>query len=242
MISQTALETLEDLRAEGLSPSDADVIRLNALGLKLEARQKKNPLDSTEYLPRVAAISKTVSFRQPTIGHEIWLDKIERVILRGDYQTALAVKAFALSRPSAALPDPDDPKSVAAAVSAYAEELSEFTTNQIHAAIDYAVFGADPKAGEFAARPEAEADGSVYEDWKYCVSVGVLNEARVALFGVSQAEIEAMTRRQVCDLIERSFFYHQIEVDPQISQAQRDYYATVREIRERLEKEKVKNG
>lgn len=241
MISETAIEDLADLRAEGLAPTDADVIRLNALGLKLEAAHKKRPLDSTFYLPRVAVLADSVSFRQPTIGHEIWLDRVNRVISidENDIDTGLALRAFCLSRPSSELPDPDSPAKVIEAISAYARDLSPYTSDQVYAALSYVMYGADPKRGECGPSEEREPDGSELEDWNYCVAVGVLNEATVALYGVSRAELEQMPRRHVQDLIDRSFFYHNIDVNrSDVNDAQAEYYGALNEIRERLENEK----
>lgn len=244
MISELAVEKLEDLEAEGLKPTPRDVVRLNAMGLKLEATRKLRPIDSTYYLPRVAAISDEVSFRQPTIGHEVWLDRISRVFVPEDYETVVAIKAFALSRPSSALPDPDDPKSVKKAIAAFSAEMKDFTRSQIIAALDYCIYGADPSRGEYAPAKDREPDGSELEDWKCCISVGVLHEARLALFGATQAEIEAMPRQQVEDLIRRSFFYHRINADASTVEEERNFYNTFDEIRSRLlkEKEAMNNG
>lgn len=235
MISQTAMESLEELRAAGLTPTDADVVRLNALGLKLEAANKKHVVDANDYLPRVAQISPTLSFRQPTIGHEVWLDKVSRFISHGDYQTALAVKAFAISRRPSELPDGDSPASVTAAVAAFCEECRDLTSDQIYAAVDYAFFGASPTLGENPPREPREPDGSEYEDWKSCVAVGVLHEGAVMLHGCTQAELEAMTRQQVEEMIRRAWLFRGLSLPDDVRNAQGDYYATLHEIRERLQ-------
>lgn len=240
MISETAMEELADIRAAGLNPTDADVIRLNALGVKLEAAHGKRPVDSTMYLPRVAVISDKVSFRQPTIGHDVWMSRVMRVVDDADGDTILALKAFCLSRPCDTLPDPDDPKTIKVAIEAYANELAEYTTDQIFAAVNYAVNGADHTRGEYAAPTGSrEPDGSELEDWEYCVSAGVLYEGVNALYGCSVAELKRMTRRQVEDMIDRSFFYHKIYVERgDVTSAQRAFYETRDEIRARLENEK----
>ena len=98
MTSELAKADIEEMWDEGLKPTVEDIVRLNALALKLEGARKKCAADSTEYLPRAAAISESVTFRQPTIGHEIWMEKVERFVEKGDCQSLLAVRAFALSR------------------------------------------------------------------------------------------------------------------------------------------------
>ena len=246
MVSEIAVADIEEMRAEGLNPSARDIIRLNALALKMQAAKKKHPATSLDYLPRVAAISDKVSFRQPTIGHEIWLDKIDR-IAAPTYQTALAVKAFALSRPASELPDPDNPESVRAAVDAFAATCADFTRDQIYAALDYVIYGSSALVGEHAEPPppdgeERVPDGTEDEDWRECVAVGVLHEGHVALFGMSRADMERMTRRQLEDAIMRAYIFHQLDVSDAAKERTNEYYATREAIRERLKKEVGQNG
>ena len=76
MTSKMAIEDIEQMQAEGLKPTVKDIIRLNALAMKFERAKSKNAGSSIYLLPRVAFISDKVWFRQPTIGHEIWLSKV----------------------------------------------------------------------------------------------------------------------------------------------------------------------
>jgi len=244
MVCQFAIAKINELKAHGLEPTPEDIIRLNALGLKVEALKKKRPHDSLEFLPRVAAISSSVSFRQPTIGHDIWLDKVERICSH-DFQTSLAVKAFALSRPASLLPDPDDPKSIQTAVMEYCESMKDFTRDQIYAAIEYVVYGADERIGELAAHAQKDEDedddgidGWDEQDWKHCVSVGVLREGQAVLFGVTRAEIEDMPRTMLEDLIHRAYYVNRIPMDFDASEAEGNFYVTLDEIKVRLEREK----
>lgn len=245
MISETAIESLEDLRAAGLKPTDRDVVRLNALGLKLEGLAKKNVLHAAEYLPRVAQVSHSLAFRQPSIGHEVWLDKIGRFINREDRETILAVQAFALSRPAAALPDADSPLAVKRAVEDFTADCADLTREQIDAALDYAVYGFSPLVGEYASEDSSrEPDGSEREDWKRCVAVGLLHDGKVYLTGCTQAELEEMTRDQLIDTLTQAYELHDRlrSYDDRLSDVRANYYATVAEIRERLEKEAKENG
>ena len=54
------------------------------------------------------------------------------------------------------------------------------------------------------------------------------------LYGVTQAELEAMTRQQVEEMIRRAWVFHHLNVPDDEREARDDYYATVDEIRERL--------
>ena len=241
MISKTAVETLEEMKAKGLEPSFADIIRLNVLGLRLEAARKKHAADSTYYLPRVAQVSEKLAFRQPTIGHEVWLDKVERFVAKGDYNTLLAVKAFALSRPPSELPDPDSPASINKAIEAFCVDCRELSRDQIYAAVEYVVFGSDAGVGVYAANRSSDEDQGESEDYESCISIGVMNEGRAALWGITQAEMRDMTRQQLQEVIRRSYLFHKMETHDEVDRLEGDFYATADEIVDRLQKEK-ENG
>ena len=67
MISQLAKDDLDDLRAEGLTPSDEDVIRLHALA----ARISDGPETTAYNVPRFA-VSGGVVFWEPTMAAHFW--------------------------------------------------------------------------------------------------------------------------------------------------------------------------
>jgi hypothetical protein len=241
MVSDTAMEAIDELEAQGLHLPPRDVVRLNAVGLRLEAARGKNALDCTYLLPRVAAISPTLSFRQPTIGHEIWIDEVQRLIEPGDYQTLLAVHAFALSRPQSELPDPDSPESVDTAVRGFAASCSDITRDQIFAAIRYVEHGADPTAGEHPASPPRD-DGEDEDEGKYdieeCVALGVLNEGRAVLWGITEADMKNMTTAQLHAVIDRAYAFHKMQRGNEVDFWSGRFYATLDEIASRLMKEK----
>ena len=245
MVSELAIADLEEMRAGGLNPSVRDIIRLNALALKAQAAKKKNPRTSLDYLPRIAAISDKLAFRQPTIGHEIWLDRVERMFAP-TYQTVLAIKAFALSRGVDELPDAENPETVRVAVEEFAKTCADFTRDQIYAALDYVIYGSSALVGEHAEPPpdddERVPDGTEDEDWKECVAVGVLHEGHVALFGMSRADMEKMTRRQLEDAIMRAYIFHHLDTTDAAKTLMDGYYATREAIRERLVKERETSG
>ena len=242
MISDTAIDALDELVAKGLRPSPRDVVRLNAIGLRLEAANGKNVRDSMYLLPRVAAVSDSLFFRQPTIGHEIWLAKVERFVKPGDFETMLAINAYALSRAPADLPDPDSPGAITTAVEAFLPACRDFTGDQIYAAIDYARNGANPAACESPARPASEDEEETVDehdpDWRECVAVGVLNEGRAVLWGITEADMLKMTTRELSLVILRAYVFHNRETNSEVDFWQGRFYATLDEIEERLTKEK----
>lgn len=241
MISDTAIDALDELVAKGLRPSPRDVVRFNAIGLRLEAANGKNVRDSMYLLPRVAAVSDSLFFRQPAIGHEIWLSKVERFVKPGDYETMLALNAYALSRAPADLPDAESPDAVTTAVEAFLPTCRDLTRDQIYAALDYARNGADPAAGESPARPKTDEDdaGEADPDWRECVAVGVLNEGRAVLWGITEADMLKMTTRELATVIRRAYEFHNLDSNPDVDFWQGRFYATLDEIEQRLIEEKT---
>lgn len=239
MISEMAMADVSELQADGLQPTPRDIVRLNALALVFEGRKKRN-LESLYALPRVAAIDKKRWFREPTVGHEIWLAKVRRWICESDFETLLAVYAFALSRDSKDLPDGDSREAARQAVEAYANELRDFTKEQIFAAIHYVKNGCEQTVGEEPPERKGSEDERECEDWTECIALGVLHEGQAILFGVSESEMRKMTRRQLEAVIRRAYDVHGMSRRGEEDEALGDYNRTLDEIRERLETEKDK--
>ena len=239
MISEMAMADVAQMEADGLRPTPRDIVRLNALALVFEGRKKRD-LESLYALPRVAAIDGKRWFREPTVGHEIWLSKVRRWIDENDFETLLAVYAFALSRSAADLPDGDSGEAVKKAVEAYADEMRDFTKEQIFAAIDYVKNGCGQTVGEEPPERKGSEDERECEDWTECISLGVLHEGQAILFGVSESEMRKMTRRQLEAVIRRAYDVHGMSRRGGEDEALGDYNRTLDCIRERLETEKDK--
>ena len=233
MISETAIASLEDLRARGLAPTDADVIRLNALGCSLEGARASRLIDSAYLLPRVAVIAEGVYFREPTVAHEIWFAEARRWLDPTDAQSLLAVNCYALSRAAEELVDPHSPAAIKTAMDAFAREMAPFTRPQLWAALHYALYGCDPMTGESGAA-RADADGSHAADWEECVACGVLFEGQAVLFGVSVADMRAMTPRRLADLVYRAYNVHNLKVADPVRRAEGAYFSALDEIERRL--------
>ena len=144
MRSKIAKSTIEKWQSEGLSPSFDDIILLNALGLKIE-----RAADSYQFsaCPRVAYLGDWI-LREPTVGKRVWMDEMSQ-LLNNDFQTHLYFVAWALNCSDNELPQVDNVKKLMDAVKKFAQEvLVNFTTTQILMAVDYALNGNDPTAGE----------------------------------------------------------------------------------------------
>lgn len=201
-----AVEDIEQMQADGLKPTVKDIIRLNALALKYERAKSRNADNSIYLLPRVAYIDSKHFFRQPSIGHEIWFDKVSQVADYG-YQTTFALHAYALSRECDQLCDPYDRERLIEEVRKFLESVKHSTEDQIFAALNYVQNGLYSDSCEYPAYAKAkeDEDAGEVEDWRECVAIGVLHEAQSILYGVTAAEAMKMTRAELDSVIHRAY-------------------------------------
>jgi len=240
MKNQMAMDLLNRWRREGLDPTPEDVIRLNAFGLRLDEAQGKRADDAVSLLPRVAWLADGVFFRQPTVGHEIWLKSVLRFADSADYETILALNCFALSRPADELPDACDPSGVKAAAAYFAKRMSRFTKEQLYRAVAYVRFGLDESSGEkpaaAAADPDAQSSQPTADD---CIAVASLVNGVSYLWGLSLADIKALTREQLNAAVRAAIVAHGLEIGRDGEFAALDEFnAVADEIHSRLMKSK----
>ena len=144
MVSSLFRKDYNILTAEGVRFTPDDIIRLNALALKVKLAAK--PFIDL-HLPRVLFMPG-FTLREPTIGHEIWLERVAEYFDMGDNRVFRFVYAFALSRDAADLPNALIPRRVIRKVFAFARRrLLGITNDMLADAIDFILFGADWTAG-----------------------------------------------------------------------------------------------
>ena len=145
MISKMAMEDIEAIRAGGIDVPPREVVRLNALGLRVERSAHG---DGFSVLPRVAWLGD-LCFREPTIGDEMWLGMASRTFDSDDAETLLLLRAASLSAKAEDLPPATDKKAVLKLVGDFQRgPASGYTVAQLFAALSYAISGADPEHGE----------------------------------------------------------------------------------------------
>lgn len=93
---------------QGLKPSVADIIQLNALGLIVENATR--PTESMYYLRRCAWLGDVV-LKQPLLAHEVWLAEANRCV-SDDLLSQLAVRAFICCTEPEKLPDATSKKAI----------------------------------------------------------------------------------------------------------------------------------
>lgn len=242
MTSEMAKSDIEQLWADGLHPSVQDIVRLNELALRFEREKGKSPTFTTYLLPRVATIDKGVYFRQPTIGHEIWIDSMQRYVEPKDYSTKFALTAFALSKDVEELPDPNDFANIEKCVKEFQEKMKKYTIEQIEAALNYCENGCKSSYGEYPDSNSNEDEDDDF-DFDFCVAAGVLHDGVVCQLGITVGEMKKMSREHLNDILkfarmEKRLCSSMVDFKSIGQYELGEYYHTLDNMRERLVKEK----
>ena len=138
------------MRTTTITPED--IVRLNALAVRVGLSQK--PVSAVN-LQRAVFMPCGIVLREPTISHEMWLEEVGRFMDFHETRVFEAVHFFALSRQWDDLPSTDDPEGIVRKVFAFARrKMLPYTHEQLTAALDYALFGADWTAGEIPPPPD----------------------------------------------------------------------------------------
>lgn len=143
MLSKMAEADIEALMSKGYTIHPADVVRLNALALKIE----KRPDFRLASLPRIAVMGNVI-FRQPTIAQDIFLDDA-RQVLSDDPATNLALDAWVLAHPEECFEKLKHPLLFIAKCRRWVKKnLGDKSATEVRRALDYCLFGVDPTTGE----------------------------------------------------------------------------------------------
>lgn len=200
MISKMAMGDIEAMTAEGLKISPRDIVRLNALGLRVERASR-----AAEFVavPRLAFLGD-ISFREPTIGDEEWLAVAGQSYNLDDPETETLVVAACLSTRCADLPDPRDVPAVGRLLKRFRKgPVRRYTRAQLAAALEYALYGNDATAGESAPPQEAKPRESEDEREPMPQWAGVLRDG-VALKLGTLTELKQLTTSQLYALVQYS--------------------------------------
>ena len=239
MVSEMVVAEIEKIEREcGVHVPPRDVVRLNALGLKVDLPKSS----AAAYdLPRVAFLGSKLAFREPTVGHSIWIDSVAAYCRKDDAGTILAIVAFALSRAHDALPDPTDRAACSKAIDRFTKtDLAPFTFAQIQCAVTYASYGCDAVAREYPDAPEREDEDSETStveipDTPSSIGAGVVVETLAMGLGVSVREICGMTIAQVRKVQRLALLRLGIKNEEvRRTNALGDYYVTRDNIKARL--------
>ena len=232
MVSQMAKDTVAKWEKEGLRPSFDDIVRLNALGLRVE--RGPNSADFAA-LPRVAFLGDLVLVEQ-SVRRWMWIDAARQIVQDAD----LIIFAYAL-----AVNEPvklTSRSKLEKALDEFRKEnLLDFSATQISAAVDYALTGGDPEDGESPEPTEAElaAAREARELPAHIRSGAAALLAYAVGFGLDAEAVKDFT----CPKLERliavaSMLKGAAVKDGEHSRACAEYYRTADAIYERLKHER----
>jgi len=208
MISRYAIDTIEELQKEGLRLAPADIIRLNALGLKID----RGPDAANLYTKRRAVFLGTLTLREPTIAHALFLSDIRALPAFADIGEAggVALRAWVLSMDA----PPEKPlaaEDALAQVSAFITgPLANLTLAQVRSAVDYCINGFDSAAFEHPAPADADPDSleETADDWAhlrdFSYELGLVTQSQTLRLGLTAAEAKSMSARQLAAIVERA--------------------------------------
>ena len=153
-----AMEDIAALRADGIDVPPREVVRLNALGLRVERGTVSAYMFAA---PRVAFLGGSV-LHEPTLGAEMWLRQAVDLFDEDDAQTWFSLRMLSCFRNWRELPDPTNRKAVLKAVKDTLKTLSSFTVRQVENALAWCLDGDVAEKGENP--PHRPASGEIPPD------------------------------------------------------------------------------
>lgn len=226
MTSNLAIEDIEALIDEGCSIHPSDVIRLNALGLKIE----KKPDFRLSTLPRVA-LCGNVMFMQPTIEQDMFLDKMFQIYSKDD-GTKLALEAYVLSHPDKDWSKyPTFPRLFAMKCALWIKKhLGKEIATKVRAVIDYCKYGMNPVDGEYPVYVSDET----FDKWYYGTgpkSSSMRLYLQACTYGIAPHAALKATSPQLVAMIERAAMLQDMNISDDEKEMTAQYFATLNEIK-----------
>ena len=230
MVSDLFMKDYRRMSAQGVEFTPADIIRLNALAVRVKLSAR--PIGAVHM--RRAVFWGDLTFREPTLGHDLWIERVGSYVDMDADRNFLAVHAYALTREHGALPDALDSRQCISEVFGFAERhLMEMTSSLLADVIDYALFGADWMAREFAPpKPGLDANGGA--DTPASPALGVFVGATARRIGLSLDDAMRLTASEIIEAVNRSdVLSRRFDADQERSHALADYVRAREEIRGR---------
>lgn len=226
MVSELAIEDIERIQREGGTVHPRDVIRLNALGLRIT----NNPENRLAVMPRVVCMGE-LCLREPTIKQDMFLDECNS-IFTSDPATYLLVQCWVLAHRNDDINDDllKTPKKFLKTIKKWVkDDLADFTMNQIDQAVTFVRFGCDPDTNEFPIYmikriQEEDANERAIGEQKSWVLANYLHSTTL---GIDSAAALRATSPQLSAMIERAYIVSGFPMKDNEQAATADYYQTL---------------
>ena len=192
MVSPTAIADIKTAISSGVNLKPEEIIRLNALGLRYD--YSKSGADM-RIMPRVAWLGD-IAFREPTIGHEIWMYDASELFDFDNGETRVKVRAYCLATPPLELPPMTEGiLNIKKKVQKFCrEKLSQWTLGQVATALMFAEYGDTQTACEMpvAKKESRRKKRKVVQEGDHCYEVGLLRNGVLLNLG-SPDQLKDMT-------------------------------------------------
>ena len=235
MISQLAKDDLDDLRAEGLTPSDEDVIRLHALA----ARISDGPETTAYNAPRFA-VAGGVVFWEPTMAAQFWYSYAKRYADDTETEDWLFAFACAKGRERGYLDGLHDPEEIQCALGHFIASVTA-TKAEVENAVYYAAVGIEdpkPEKTDIAKEREKNETPDERERRNFAALEEKLAEAAAAT-GLTFDDLMCQTPSRLSGMIYAAHVQAGMKLTKTSAKAHADYLATLNAIAKRLREEKA---
>ena len=235
MISQLAKDDLDDLRAEGLTPSDEDVIRLHALA----ARISDGPETTAYNAPRFA-VAGGVVFWEPTMAALYWYGYAKRYADDTETEDWLFAFACAKGRERGYLDGLHDPEEIQCALGHFIASVTA-TKAEVENAVYYAAVGIEdpkPEKTDIAKEREKNETPDEQERRNFSALEEKLAEAAAAT-GLTFDDLMCQTPSRLRGMIYAAHVQAGMQLTKTSAKAHADYLATLNAITKRLREEKA---
>lgn len=219
MFAELAKHDLEKLRAKGINPTDADVVRLNDLAVLLERGKETTAAN----FPRVA-FAGNIALHEPTCAALAWWWQYGKDAF-ADVQSQLRTHYFAMAyaRRPEVFRDLTEPKDIRRAVRTWLKGVGA-TDGELFRAMMYV------KCGEVIAE---DPDAKEPDEGETLKRLEVLMLAASGDAGISREDAAGYTQSELVRLIDTAHRRAGKEIKPSTSKLYMRYMAALREIEAR---------
>ena len=237
MVADLFTKDYRQMSAQGVKFTPADIIRLNALAVKVKLSAR--PVGAAHL--RRAVFWGDLTFREPTIGHDMWIERVSSYISLSADRNFRTVHAYALTRDHSELPDPYKSSICIKAVFGFAKKnLSAMTSSLLADIIDYVLFGADWTAGEVAPPKPSTPNPQLatLNSEPSSPALGVYLGATARRIGLSLDDAKRLTASEILEVVTRADISdRRFDADAERNAALAAYVRAREEIRGRGTKE-----
>lgn len=235
MTSDLAAGDLEDLRAEGLTPTDDDVIRLHALALKIS----DGPETTAFNTPRWGTAGGVV-FWEPTMAARFWYGYAKQFADDQDTEDWLFAFACAKGRDRKFLDNLHDPEEIECALGCFLSSITA-TKDEVDRAVYFATVGKDdvePEKTEIQKQHEDEDNARTSREQRNFAALEEILSRAAAATGLTFDDLMLQTPSRLRGMIYAAHVQAGMEMTKTSAKAHAEYLATLDAISKRLRAEK----